>query len=344
MQVTGHLVHYKILFLIIFLFLSSNQFAQVHPDKEIHSLLISGLNELINQNYDKSAQYFNELKSSYPKNPLGYIYLAVSEIVKNSDHKEQFNTSFIEKNLDEGRKLADKLYDDDDNNPWNIYYLALSKGFQAYYAALNQSWINAFTIGLSSLNLFEDCLEKDKKFYDAYTAIGTYKYWRSKKTESLNWMPFVEDETDLGLKLLEKAVASSTYTKHLAISSLLWIYLSKKEDDKALKLAKQVYSKYPNSKYFKWTLARAYENIDLNKSLEIYTELSAQYNNINDPNRINEINIKHIIAQLLNKRGDVQGALKLCNEILSIKLTPFATEKLERRLNRVKELKKELSK
>jgi uncharacterized protein HemY len=59
----------------------------------------------------------------------------------------------------------------------------------------------------------------------------------------------------------------------------------------------------------------------------------------------NEITLKHLIAQQYVKLGDKDKALKYCNEILSIKnIPPKTLDELSERLERVKSLKKDLSK
>ena len=59
---------------------------------------------------------------------------------------------------------------------------------------------------------------------------------------------------------------------------------------------------------------------------------------------MNEITLKHLIAQQYLKLGEKEKSLKLCNEILSIKnLNEFEHSKLDERLQRVKDLQKTLT-
>ena len=60
-------------------------------------------------------------------------------------------------------------------------------------------------------------------------------------------------------------------------------------------------------------------------------------------NKINEVTLKHLIAQQLVKINKFDEALKLCNEILSIKdYQDYELEKVNGRLERVRLLKQEL--
>ena len=93
-----------------------------------------------------------------------------------------------------------------------------------------------------------------------------------------------------------------------------------------------------------WPLARAYENVDINKAIIIYNELLDFYSKMPDSNFFNEIVLKHVLAQLYVKQGDKRKALELCNQILSLKNIPdYTRNRLGDRLDRVKDLKQQLS-
>jgi tetratricopeptide (TPR) repeat protein len=181
-------------------------------------------------------------------------------------------------------------------------------------------------------------------FYEALIAIGSYKYWKSKEMQFLGWLPFISDERDEGIKLLEKAVLHSSYNSYLAINSLIWIYIDKGDFRKSVRLSQYALLRYPGSRFFKFGLARAYEEIDLHKAIKEYYDILNSFSESEKNNRCNEILLKHLIAQQYTKIGEHDIALDLCNEILNIKdLTHYEIQKMKKRLERVKNLKKELS-
>ncbi len=101
--------------------------------------------------------------------------------------------------------------------------------------------------------------------------------------------------------------------------------------------------KYPGSRSFKWGLARAYEEIDPATAIKLYYEVLNSYPIREHPNHINEITLKHLIAQQYVDLGEKDTALKICEEILSIKnLSNRAISILESRLERIEELKTRL--
>jgi len=322
------------------LFFLPNTHAQTYPDPVVDSLLKSGIENILLQEYDLAKKDFVILEKKFPHIPLGKIYLAAAEIAKSSDLALRYNFNFIYQKLEEAGEQAEILIDKDENNIWNYYLLALAKGYEAYFSALNGDWLSAFGGGLSSVNLFEYCIETENDFHESLIAIGTYKYWKSRETQ---FIPFMKDEREEGIELLEQAVESSSYNSYLAIHSLIWIYIDKKESHKAVELAKSILKKYPDCRFFRFGLARAYEDFDLKKSIDEYSGILNSYSEKENLNRYNEILLKHLIAQQYSKLGEQFIALNLCNEILNINnLTEFEKEKLDDRLKRVKSLQKEL--
>ncbi len=344
MQEIELLVRSKFLIVLIFLCSSTFLHAQVFPNSEVDSLLRSGIENIINQKYDFAKKDFLILNKEFPKLPIGKIYIAAVEIAKSYDLAIPFKTDFIIENLDEAKEMSEALIDSDEDNIWNNYFLALADGYKAYFDALTGDWLSAFGTGVTSVHLFEHCLKVDSTFYEALIATGTYKYWKSSKMKFLNWLPFVSDEREEGIKLLEKAVSNSSYNSYLAINSLIWIYIDRHEFLKAIKIAESALVRYPDSRFFKYGLARAYEDVDKQKAIQIYYEILNSFSDAEKLNHCNEIILKHIIAQQYYRLGDKNSALILCNEILNKKdLTDYELDKLGGRLDRIRSLKRELS-
>lgn len=85
-------------------------------------------------------------------------------------------------------------------------------------------------------------------------------------------------------------------------------------------------------------MARAYEEINKSKAIEIYTDVLNSLKFINHLTVFNEVNLKHKIAQLFERMGNYKSSLKYCDEILALKNIPQKQfERLEERLERVKE-------
>lgn len=332
----------KIFFLLIF-FYTFNCSAQEYPDSYIHNTLLSGIDNIINQKYSAAKAEFEKLNNKYPDLPIGKIYLSAVEIARAYDYGEEYNDQLITGYLNAASEQAENMLKNK-TNIWNYYFLGLAEGYISYYKGLTGSWLPSLSSAMSSVSNFEECLKINPGFVDAYSGIGNYKYWKSKKTESFSWLPFVHDERAEGINLLEKAVNKSSYSTYLAINSLIWIYMDKKNYQDAAHIAENALNKYPSARLFKWGLARAYEDIDKSKAIRYYYEILNSFPNLSGMNHYNEIVLKHIIAQQYSKSGEKLKALILCNEILAIKnLSESVKSKLGDRLDRVKDLQLSLS-
>lgn len=307
-------------FLIVFIIFAIpiSIYSQSYPDSAVDGLMQSGIDNLAKENYSEAKNVFAKLDSDFPKLPLGSIYLAAAEIDEDYDLGNDYNYELINKYITNAVSISERLYSEDESNIWNNYFMALCYGYKAYFNAIKKNWIPAFTEGLNSKSYFEKCLNLNPRFYDAQIAVGAYLYWKSRKTEFLNWLPFMSNDEKEGIKLIDSAIYHNSYNNYLAINSLTWIYIDSREYSKAKNIAELGLKKSPTNRAFLWGLARAYENININGSIKIYQQVIDSYMRIPNQNHLQEIILKHILAQLYLRIGDKNEALSICNDILSI--------------------------
>jgi|GEM_PF-330646 len=348
MQVTGPLELYKpgiwLSYIVLtFLFFIPDKIflAQQYPDEGIHLALKEGIKNIIDQDYHNAELIFARLKKNNSGLPLGDIYLAAVKISKSVDYGQPYDNAAINDHFNRAEKICKALLKKNKEDKWNNYFYALLTGYSAYFQAIQRNYVSAFSDGLTSKNHFEKCLASDSLFIEAYLALGTYKYWKSEKAD---WIPFVSDERETGIKYLEKSIRNPSYNYHLGINSLIWIYLNDDQVDKAIAIAEKVLTAHPNSRLFKRTLAYAYQRKDKSKSIVLFKDILNSVMQLPTNNHYNEIVLKHKIAMLYAETGQEQNALEYCNEILRISnLTPFTLERLGNRMERVRKLQKELS-
>lgn len=336
---------YKFLFIFFVILICINNPAQTYPDAQVDSMLKTGIRYIVNQDYKSANQVFNNLNEEYSHLPLGKIYLAAIKIAEAYDYARDFDENYILKNLESAKEQSEILVEQDKDHIWYRYFYALAEGYISYYDAIEGSWFSALSTGINSISEFDKILVEDKNFYEAYIAIGTFEYWKSRKLEFMDWLPFASDTKNIGIDRLILAIDSSSYNSHLAINSLIWIYIDQKKYADAIKVAEKALSEFPQSRTFKWGLARAYEEKNSLRAIELYLDILNSYPASLKENYKNEITLKHLIAQQYAKLGANEKALKYCDEILSMKNIPKKTlDELNGRLERVKSLKMELSK
>ncbi len=168
MQETERLAHCSVLSLKLFFILINFTFAQELPIQRVDTLLKSGIMNVVNQEYTEANKYFKLLASEYPGLPLGKIYLAASKIAEAYDYKKEYDSDYIESNLQEAIELAEDLLSTEENNLWFNYYYALAEGYLAYYAAIQDNWLPALSTGMNSIKAFGNCLNIEYNFYEAY--------------------------------------------------------------------------------------------------------------------------------------------------------------------------------
>lgn len=345
MQEIVRLALYKFLFIFFVILICINNPAQTYPDAQVDSMLKTGIRYIVNQDYKSANQVFNNLNEEYSHLPLGKIYLAAIKIAEAYDYARDFDENYILKNLESAKEQSEILVEQDKDHIWYRYFYALAEGYISYYDAIEGSWFSALSTGINSISEFDKILVEDKNFYEAYIAIGTFEYWKSRKLEFMDWLPFASDTKNIGIDRLILAIDSSSYNSHLAINSLIWIYIDQKKYADAIKVAEKALSEFPQSRTFKWGLARAYEEKNSLRAIELYLDILNSYPASLKENYKNEITLKHLIAQQYAKLGANEKALKYCDEILSMKNIPKKTlDELNGRLERVKSLKMELSK
>ena len=328
--------------LLILLFSCNFIYAQNYSDKSVDSLLLQGIEKLISQEYNESSRIFNDLDKLRPEIPLGKIYLAGVEISRAFDLGLQYPYDHVDSLLTESSRIVKQLLKKDDGNIWFIYFAGLTQGFKAYFSALNGEYLNAFMDGYKALKYFDDCLILNEDFVEAKVAIGTYLYWRSAKTDGLNWLPFFSDEKSAGINLLEEASTKARYNKYMAAYSLIWIYINEERYDEAIKIGEKYLIKYPQSRLFKLSVAKAYKFTDKLKSISIYKEVLKSYKSLPNNNYFQEIMLNYQIAQLYFDIKEYKKTAAHCESILSLKnLSPFVLNKLGDRLKKIEELRNE---
>ena len=345
MQETGHLVRFSFLLILFILLIHTEVISQKYPDERVDYLLRSGINLIVKQDYMKAQVFFNSLDKEFPRLPLGKIYLAANKIAEAFDYAEDFDEAYIMENLEEAMEQSEELINAKQDSIWYHYFYALAEGYTAYYHGMNENWFSALSTGVNAISEFEKILAMDENFYEAYIAIGTFEYWKSRKMEFMNWLPFSNDTRKIGIDRLVVAIDSSSYNSYLAVNSLIWIYIDQNKYEAAIEISDEALREFPDSRTFKWGMARAYEEINPAKAIELYLEILNSYPSTIKYNYKNEITLKHIIAQQYVKLGDKVSAIKYCDEILSINIFPEKTaDALAERLERVKSLKLELTK
>jgi tetratricopeptide (TPR) repeat protein len=231
-----------------------------------------------------------------------------------------------------------------------LYHLGMFHSYTAYYKFRDGgSWIGGLQHGLKATGFLEDCLARNPAAYDAYTGIGTYKYWKSRRMSFLTWTPFVSDEREAGIKMLREAEQKATYTASQATNSLVWIFIEEERYAEAEAAARQELKKYPANRLFLWGLASAAEKAGRwSSAREAYQAIVRSIDHEVAEKRYIEIQARSKIAKMSVAMGDAATAKREADWVIAngnfdtSGFTSDGAERIERRVREAAEIRESL--
>lgn len=163
-----------------------------------------------------------------PKNPLGYLLLAMAYYGINNQYRNDKYADSVSCALDTAIAIAERRADTE-KDPTEMYFiLGSAYGCRALYRSIHGGWFGAFKDGVHSCSNLEKVRDRDSIRIDALSGIGAYHYWKSAKGKILTVLPFVKDRRKQGISEILRAVKAGGLTSVPARKSLLAIYFNEK--------------------------------------------------------------------------------------------------------------------
>jgi tetratricopeptide (TPR) repeat protein len=192
-------------------------------------------------------------------------------------------------------------------------------------------WFGGTRKGLSSVSSFKDALRLDSGLCDACAGIGAFYYWRSKKTESFNWLPFVGDDRNEGLSLLNTCVERGIYNRYTALNMLSAIYTDAALYEQAAACSRKGLERYPENRSFLWGLATALQKSSKWKEAAgAYRMLLDAILRSKDNNHYNEIVCMLNLATVSAQVAEFEYARRLLTDICKYRESDFPVHLQER--------------
>jgi len=101
--------------------------AQWKLEVPLHSLVISGIDFILKQEYDRADSLFRVVTNRYPDHPVGYLYRAAVMQAYNIDFDVPIEQVEFDSLLMVGKSAAEKI-----SLPWSGYFLGTADGYDAY--------------------------------------------------------------------------------------------------------------------------------------------------------------------------------------------------------------------
>jgi tetratricopeptide (TPR) repeat protein len=275
------------------------------PDARLNALVLRGIDLTWEQRYNEADSMFRETIREFPNHPAGYVFRAGVIQSKAIDYETQVDVPSFDSLISVGKEKAKALIEKGDNAKWGHFFLGTAEGYDSYARVYRGDWVGGLLRGLASVSSLKDALKLDSAMYDAYGGVGTFYYWRSRKTQHFNWLPFVGDDRPEAYLYLEKTVSHGLYNRHTALSALITIYTDAGSYEKALAYARIGLQRYPGNRTFLWEQATAVEKLGKPfETAEAYKALLKAILGGGEKNRYNEIVCRLNLAKAEMELGD----------------------------------------
>jgi tetratricopeptide (TPR) repeat protein len=290
-----------------------NSSAQWKLDTSLDPFIVKGIDLILKQEYAKADSLFCCVINRYPNHPAGFLYRAAVMQAYTIDFDVPIEREKFDSLLECGRNIASRL-----SSPWREYFLGTADGYEAYERVESGDWLSGVRKGMASVSEYEELVEKDSSFYDAYVGIGTYYYWSSRKTAFLRWLPFVNDNRELGIRMLRIGAEHSEYNRFAAMSALVSIYLDAEDYQQAEDWSRCGLNSYPENRVFLWGLATALDRQKhFSDAVPAYANLLKNILHVQAPHPYGEIVCRLNLVKSMLAVGDTTTYKDHLGKILS---------------------------
>ena len=313
------------------------------PDEKLHALIVQGIDLTWKQYYSQADSIFGKVISLFPNHPAGYAYRAGVMQTIAVDHELSVDQVRLDSLLVLAKEKSKLLIDAGGADAkWGYFYLATAEGCDSYSRVYRGDWMGGALRGVAAFSAFKDAISQDSGLVDAYAGIGGFYYWRSRKTEHFNWLPFVGDDRPKALPMLMKTAEHGVYNRFTALSMLVAISSDAGEYDKAIAFAREGLRTYPSNQVFLWGLTTALEKKgDVRGAVDAFEVLLKSLQDEHGANAYNELVCHLNLGRLRLSIGDTAAAKSELGKVESRHAVDFPAhlrERVEKKLDQAKEL------
>ena len=290
------------------------------------------------EQFDSARSVFSGMVARDSLDHAAMLYLAGVDHAEMMDREDYARKDLFELAADKAIAQAEEALKRGDDSAWAFLTIGNAQAYTASLEAKAGSWWTAMRRGLKAKGAYQEALELDPKLFDAYLGLGTYHFWKSAKTEFINWLPFVGDRKDDGVSELRLAVDSSRFSNDLALNSLVWIYLERKQPREALACAESLAVRYPDSRLVRWALAfSSYSAGRLHEAADHFGRLVTALEHDTTQNYFNLIECRYQRGKIFLSVHDTVAASEEFKRLLSY---PVGTEVARRQKDKIGEARK----
>lgn len=240
---------------LLALVLSSGLKAQTNLD----SLITDGIELIYQFEFDRAEDVFNKAIEIDSRLPSSYHYIAQMHLWFFLGTRDLGEFTIFNKFSDLALEKAEVLLENDDENPENNFILALIHTNRALAFSSQDEFLSAFWESKSAYGYFEDVLDIDSSYTDAYFGLGLFDYALSFVPGMFKWavsLVGLDYDKERGLNLLLKAYNGGGLMKTEAAFHLSNVYADYiAEYDSAAFYLDETIKSYPNNILFHYQKA-----------------------------------------------------------------------------------------
>ncbi len=272
---------------------------------------------LFNDRFDLAEAAAREVVESSPNLPDGYFSVAAVLLGRmmdreQSDRKEQFHAL-----LDTVENISEQIGDTASGRTaaWMYLYTGHARAYRSLFESRFGSFVPSVRLGIAARKEYSKGVKLDSSLYDLYLGLGTYHYWKSAKAGFLRWLGIFKNEIDKGITELYLAADSSIISRESARSSLVWVWLDRKQYDSTVIICEELLAVYPDGNVWLWPLAEALmELCQYRRALETYQLLRSRLQ-IEPGNYCNLIECDYRTYRCLKKLNSINEARQVAREV-----------------------------
>ena len=212
------------------------------------------MNKAYNLELNAAETTFNKILELRPESPLGYYYIAKIHFWIYLGSRDPGEYSIFIKFAELAQQKVDKLLENKPKDFQTMFIAGNLASYRAMVEATNNSTVDAFWASKKAVNYFEETLELNPKYYDAYLGLGLFDYAMSFVPDFLKWavnLTGLSSDKARGFQYIKTAFRKGTLDKTEASFHLSKIYSDYvAEYDSAYILLQNLSSRYPTNILF----------------------------------------------------------------------------------------------
>lgn len=225
----------------------------------LQTLLTQGIEKAYNMELDDAEKIFNRVIDLYPQQPHGYFRVAQIHFWKYLGTKDDGEYLVFLKFADFAQEKIDKSLDENEKN-YRLKHLAGDlASFKAMAFATHESSVDAFWASKTAVNYFEETIELNPRFYDAYLGLGLFDYAMGFVPDFLKWavnLTGLSSDKERGLRYIKTAYYKGSSEKIEAAFHLAKIFTDYIADyDSAYFFLNSIIPQYPKNTLFLYQYA-----------------------------------------------------------------------------------------